>query len=157
MLYTLIHILEQIKTFLIPLIIEIAELMGVFIIAVTLCKAMYTYIRVTFLHHTGSYLFELGSGLSTALEFKMAAEILKTVLATTLDELAIVAAVFALRALMSLLIHVELRAHPVAAESHVKRLHFLRRARTVQKAPPPEPAAEPAAAGAVSEPVAEAN
>lgn len=153
MLSASVHFLELLKQQLIPLIIEVAELMGVFIVAITLLKAMYSYIQVTFLHHPRSYLFELGSGLSTALEFKMAAEILKTVLATTLDELMIVAAVFGLRALMSLLIHVELRAHPAATEAHVKRLHFLRHARAAQKSIPDTmppvataaPASEPAA------------
>lgn len=145
------HFLELVKQQLIPLIIEVAELMGVFIVAITLAKAMYTYVRVTFFHHPGSYLFELGSGLSTALEFKMASEILKTVLATTLDELLIVAAVFGLRAMMSLLIHIELRAHPAATEAHVKRLHFLRRARAAQRSIPD---AMPSAAAPAAEPSA---
>lgn len=105
---------------------------------------------MTFFHSPRSYLFELGSGLSTALEFKMAAEILKTVLATTLDELLIVAAVFGLRALMSLLLQIELRAHPAATEAHVKRLHFLRRARSAHVELPSEPAA--GHAGAASDP-----
>jgi uncharacterized membrane protein len=111
----LTEILELIKNQAIPCIIEIAELMGVFIVAVSLVKAMYYYVRSTFFHQPHSYLFELGSGLSTALEFKMAAEILKTVLATTLEELLLVAAVFGLRALMSLLLHYELHGqenHP---------------------------------------------
>lgn len=149
MLSTTTYILELAKHQLVPFIIELAELMGVFIVAITLFKAMYTYIRVTFFHYPGSYLFELGSGLSTALEFKMASEILKTVLATTLDELLIVAAVFGLRAMMSLLIHIELRAHPAATEAHVKRLHFLRHARAAQKSIPD---AMPSAAAPTGEP-----
>lgn len=146
MLLELTHLLELAKTQLIPLVIEIAELMGVFIVAITLAKSIYLYIQVTFFHSPRSYLFELGSGLSTALEFKMAAEILKTVLATTLDELLIVGAVFGLRALMSLLLQIELRAHPAATEAHVKRLHFLRRARSAHVELPTEPAAHPAEA-----------
>ena len=52
---------------------------------------------------------ELANGLATALEFKMAAEILKTVLVREMSELLILGAVIALRALLSLLIHFELR------------------------------------------------
>ena len=52
---------------------------------------------------------ELANGLATALEFKMAAEILKTVLVRELSELLVLGAVIALRALLSLLIHFELK------------------------------------------------
>ena len=45
------------------------------------------------------------------LEFKMAAEILRTVLIQSLDELIMLGAVILLRALLSLLIHYEIK-HP---------------------------------------------
>ncbi|MBR6739231.1 MAG: DUF1622 domain-containing protein, partial [Oscillospiraceae bacterium] len=55
-------------------------------------------------------------GLASGLEFKMAAEILKTVLVRSLDELVILGAVILLRALLSVLIHVEMKAE----ERHLK-------------------------------------
>ena len=53
--------------------------------------------------------FNLAVGLATGLEFKMAAEILKTVIIQSLDELLVLGVVVLLRALMSLLIRFELK------------------------------------------------
>ena len=53
--------------------------------------------------------FHLASGLATGLEFKMAAEILKTVLVRELSELLILGAVILLRAILSVLIHFEMK------------------------------------------------
>ena len=53
----------------------------------------------------------LAKGLAVGLEFKMAAEILKTVLIQNLEEIYMLGAVILLRALLSLLIHFELGAH----------------------------------------------
>ena len=53
----------------------------------------------------------LAKGLAVGLEFKMAAEILKTVLLQSLDEIYMLGAVILLRALLSLLIHYEIK-HP---------------------------------------------
>ena len=48
--------------------------------------------------------------MTTALEFLMSAEIAKTFLLQNLESVIPLAATFALRALMSLLLHVEMRA-----------------------------------------------
>ena len=53
--------------------------------------------------------YKFAMGLAAALEFKMAAEILKTVLVRDLNELVVLGAVIVLRALLSLLIHVEMK------------------------------------------------
>lgn len=53
---------------------------------------------------------EMSTGLTTALEFLMSAEIAKTFLLQNLESVIPLAATFALRALMSLLLHVEMRA-----------------------------------------------
>lgn len=52
---------------------------------------------------------ELGRALSLALEFKMGAEIVNTVIIKDLEELAILAIVISLRAILSLLIHWEIK------------------------------------------------
>ena len=52
---------------------------------------------------------DLARGLATGLEFKLAAEILKTVLIQSMEELYILGAVILLRALMSVLIHFEMK------------------------------------------------
>ena len=47
--------------------------------------------------------------MAMSLEFKLAAEILKTVLVRTLDEIIILGAIILLRALMTLIIHWEIK------------------------------------------------
>ena len=57
-------------------------------------------------HRTpGDVKSQLASGLALSLEFKMAAEILKTVLVRDMTELMVLGAVIILRALRSFLIH----------------------------------------------------
>ncbi|MBQ2378461.1 MAG: DUF1622 domain-containing protein, partial [Clostridia bacterium] len=52
---------------------------------------------------------DLAHGLAMGLEFKMGAEILRTVLIQSLNELYMLGAVILLRALLSFLIHYELK------------------------------------------------
>ena len=68
------------------------------------------YVRTTFFHDRYDFHHEMSTGLTTALEFLMSAEIAKTFLLQNLESVIPLAATFALRALMSLLLHVEMRA-----------------------------------------------
>ena len=52
---------------------------------------------------------DLGRALALALEFKMGAEIVNTVIVRNLEELGILAIVIALRAILALLIHWEIK------------------------------------------------
>ena len=52
---------------------------------------------------------DLGKALSLALEFKMGAEIIKTVIIHNLEELAILGVVIIIRALLAFIIHWEMR------------------------------------------------
>ena len=54
--------------------------------------------------------FIFATGLATALEFKMAAEILKTVLVREMSELIILGAIIILRALVTILLKFEIRS-----------------------------------------------
>ena len=109
--------LEQFIETILPTIISIAELMGIFVVAWSAGYAFLRYLQNNFLHKNFSFKAELANGLATALEFKMAAEILKTVLVREKGELIILGAVVGLRALMSVLIHFELRAEGETAHS----------------------------------------
>ena len=99
----------------VPLIAAIAEVIGLIIIVTSLARASYHYLRVTFFHDRYDFHHEMSSGLTTALEFLMSAEIARTFLLPSLQSVVPLAATFALRALMSLLLHVEMRA---AREEH---------------------------------------
>lgn len=92
-----------------PIIISILELMGIFVVICSAIRGFVEYLQEIFLHRKFDLKFELANGLATALQFKMAAEIIKTVLVQELSELATLGIVIVLRALLSILIHFELR------------------------------------------------
>ena len=103
--------LEHLIELILPPIIGVLEMMGIFVVAVSAVRAF-----AEFLHRHYALQFELADGLATGLEFKMAAEILKTVLVREMSELLILGAVIILRALLSLLIHFELKSSKTRTE-----------------------------------------
>lgn len=99
------HSVELVLEALIPL----CELMGISVIAVSAARAFFQYIRSLLTGVTCDVKFQLANGLALSLEFKMAAEILKTVLIRDFGELLVLGAVIVLRALLSFLIHFEMK------------------------------------------------
>ncbi len=99
------HIIEQFLEFLIP----ICELMGITVVAISAVGSFVIYIRSLITHQESNVKSKLASGLALSLEFKMAAEILKTVLVRDFSELTVLGAVIFLRALLSFLIHFEMK------------------------------------------------
>ena len=93
----------------VPMIAGLAEVIGLFIIVTSLARATHHYIRTFFFHERFDFHHEMSSGLTTALEFLMSAEIAKTCLLQNLEAVVPVAATFALRALLSARRHNELR------------------------------------------------
>ena len=99
------HFVEVCLTILIP----ICELMGICIVAISTIRAFLQYIHGLFTKTQCNIKALLANGLALSLEFKMAAEILKTVLVRDLEELIVLGAVIVLRALLSFLIHFEMK------------------------------------------------
>lgn len=99
------HLLELTLNVLIP----ICELIGVTIVAISVFTAFWKYLKTLILKQEIDIKFQLASGLALSLEFKMAAEILKTVLIKDQRELLVLGAVIILRALLSFLIHFEMK------------------------------------------------
>ena len=105
--------LEQLIERILPTIIAALELMGIFIVAVSAPSAFGRYLKNLFTPPPCDVKFAPAHGLALSLEFKMAAEILKTVLVRDLKELLVLGAVILLRALLSFLIHFEMKGtHP---------------------------------------------
>ena len=105
--------LEQLIERILPTIIAALELMGIFIVAVSALSAFGRYLKSLFTRTPCDVKFAQPNGLALSLEFKMAAEILKTVLVRDLKELLVLGAVILLRALLSFLIHFEMKGtHP---------------------------------------------
>ena len=85
------------------------ELIGILIILVGSYKAIIHLISKLKNKHKTNIIIDLGKTLALALEFKMGAEIVNTVIVRNLAELGTLAIVIALRAILSLLIHWEIR------------------------------------------------
>ena len=83
------------------------ELVGILIIAVGSFVALAHLF--TDAKHKHNIIIDLGKMLALALEFKMGAEIVNTVIVRDITELGVLAVVIALRALLSLLIHWEIK------------------------------------------------
>ena len=102
--------LEHLINNTLPTVIHILEFMGIIVISLSGAKAFYQYLLGFFTKQNYRVKYEFANSLAMALEFKLAAEILKTVLIRNLDEIIILASIIVLRALLSLIIHVEIKA-----------------------------------------------
>ena len=98
------NLLEQLLRLLIP----VCELMGAAVVAVSVAAAFVRWLRLLLTGRVGDVQFRLAAGLALSLEFKMAAEILKTVLIRELHELLTLGVLILLRAVLSLLIQWEM-------------------------------------------------
>lgn len=85
------------------------ELIGIMIIVIGSCRALIRLVRCVIAKHPFHVVVDLGKALSLALEFKMGAEIIKTVVIHNLEELAILGVVIIIRALLAFIIHWEIR------------------------------------------------
>ena len=85
------------------------ELIGVLIIVVGSAKSLASLVTRLIRHRSINIVIELGKTLALALEFKMGAEIIKTVIVHDLNELAVLGVVIAIRALLAFLIHWEMK------------------------------------------------
>ncbi len=96
--------LETILTTIINYAILLFEFTGVIIIIIACIKGIWEYVS----RHPETRL-HLAKGLLMGLEFKLGSEILRTVLVRDLSEMFIVASIIALRALLTFLIHWEIK------------------------------------------------
>ncbi len=100
---------ESIIGYIALIIAFVIEIMGVVIITIGAVKAFINYFRDSILKTDHSIKIELGNALALALEFKMGAEILKTVVVREMTELIILGVVIVLRAILAVLIHWEIK------------------------------------------------
>ena len=87
----------------------ILELIGIIIIIIGSARALVKLFKHIFAKGNFSVANDLGRALALALEFKMGAEIIKTVIIHNLEELAILGAVVIIRALLAFIIHWEMQ------------------------------------------------
>jgi len=101
------HFIETV----LPYMISLLEIIGIFVVFCSGIHGFWQYCLNLFMKKELDLQTNLAKGLATGLEFKMAAEILRTVLIQSRDELLMLGAVILLRALLSILIHYEIK-HP---------------------------------------------
>lgn len=93
-----------------PIIIHMMEFMGVFIITFGALKAFVKYARIWFNFSDDNIKLEFAKALALGLEFKLGAEILKTLMVRTLSELIILASIVILRVILTFVIHWEIKS-----------------------------------------------
>lgn len=103
------NILAHFVELALPYIITLLEIMGIIVVAWSATQSFWWYIQNAFFKKKNNILFHFSTGLATGLEFKMAAEILKTVIVREPEEILVLGAVILLRALLSILIHFEMK------------------------------------------------
>lgn len=93
-------------------LIRIIEIIGIFIIMTGAFKAFKEYLKAFFKDGSTSELrHDLGTVMVTALEFKMAAEILRTVIVRTWEEVAMLGAIVIIREILFFFINKDIKEH----------------------------------------------
>jgi len=108
--------LERIIAILLPEIIHLLELIGIIVITAGSVKSFFYYFLSFWKKEKYPVRIELGRALALGLEYKMGAEILKTVLIRDMSEIYILGAIICLRAVLSLLIHFEMKGDSMREE-----------------------------------------
>lgn len=108
-----------IKT-IIPILVNILELIGILVICIGSIKAFYHYINSLIKRTNYPLKWEYANSMATALEFKLAAEILKTVIIRNMNELIILGSITLLRGFLTLIIHWEMKSEKPDEEKNSK-------------------------------------
>lgn len=100
---------EDVLRFIAEFVVFSLELVGILIIVLGSIKALLQVFTRLKKKKPLNVMISLGKSLSLALEFKMGAEIINTVIVRDLKELGILAIVIVIRALLAVLIHWEIK------------------------------------------------
>ena len=102
--------------------VQTLELVGILIIIIGSCRAVTRLARMLITKRPVNITIELGKTLSLALEFKMGAEIVNTVIMREIEELIILGMVIGLSAILTILIHWEIKNEKRECECEDKKL-----------------------------------
>lgn len=100
--------LERVLEILVAYLVPVFEIIGLAAVVVTMAKAVVGWVSKREIS------VELDEGLSLSLGFLLSAEILRTILIQDMAGAKLVFAIFGLRALMSLLLHYEMKQERAA-------------------------------------------
>lgn len=106
------EILEHLLHEYLPILIHLIEIIGIFIVVAGAFKAFKDYLLAFFRDgNTTELRHDLGTAMVTGLEFKMAAEILRTVIVRTPQEIAMLGAIIVLREILFFFINKDIKEH----------------------------------------------
>lgn len=121
MLDTLLQTYSSLLHFIAEFTVHSLELVGILIIIIGSVKAISITLSRLKAKKGANAILDLGRSLALALEFKMGAEIVNTVIVRDLKELVILAIVIALRAVLALLIHWEIKNERKEEAAHANK------------------------------------
>ncbi len=110
--------LEHLINIIVPEIAHLLEIIGVFIIFYSAMKTFGRYALRAFNFSDETVKIDFSQALAMALEFKLGAEILKTLIIRTKEELMILASIVILRAALTLIIHWEIDSDSKRCNNH---------------------------------------
>lgn len=102
-------IFEHILEWIIPYLYGALEMVGVAIIVIGSVRALVAFILSKFNFEDEDVKIQLAQALALSLEFKLGAEILKTVTTRTIAELTVLSIIVILRVILSFVIHWEIK------------------------------------------------
>lgn len=115
----IVHLLEDIVRYAAEMGIHLVELAGILVLLITAVQGVIGYFK-----KDPHIRLKLAQGIALALEFKLGGEVLRTVIARDWNELAILGAVIALRAALTILLHWEIKNEEQYVEGSI---HEIRR------------------------------
>ncbi|MEG1895048.1 MAG: DUF1622 domain-containing protein [Oscillospiraceae bacterium] len=108
-----------------PEIIAIIEIIGIIVVTVGCFKSFIQYVKFSVLGQDVAFVrHNLGLSMVTGLEFKMAAEILRTVLVRTKEEIFMLGGIIILRALLSFLIKKDISEGASSGRNNITGIHI---------------------------------
>lgn len=103
--------MELVLRLIVDAAILLFEFVGVLVIIITGCRGIWDYFK-----RNPQIRLNLATGMALGLEFKLGSEILRTVVVREFSEIATVAAIIALRAALTFLIHWEIKVEKADEE-----------------------------------------
>lgn len=103
--------LENIIKLIVPYIVHTLELIGIFIIAVGTVKSFYKYVKTIANPDKNQIKIDFAESIALALEYKLAGEIIKTVIIRSMNELIILGAVVLIRLIFTFVIDWEIKQY----------------------------------------------
>lgn len=113
----IVEFLETIVRYAAQIGIHLVELAGILVLLITAGQGVIGYFK-----KDPHIRLKLAQGIALALEFKLGGEVLRTVIARDWNELAILGAVIALRAALTVLLHWEIKTEEQYVEGSIQEI-----------------------------------